>query len=102
MRLPTFFMARCGAKPAGGTITWARSDRQFRLSIRIATIQHMSPYSATISSFSFSSGHSCQYTLANYAEQCTGSTFQDVLDYNKSKLASRAARGVLRGAGDHR
>ena len=40
--------------------------------------------------------------LANYAEQCTGSSFQEVLDYNKEKLASRAARGVLRGAGDHR
>lgn len=40
--------------------------------------------------------------LANYAEQCTGSSFQEVLEYNKEKLASRAARGVLRGAGDHR
>lgn len=32
----------------------------------------------------------------------TRTPFQDVLHYNLQKLADRAARGVLRGSGDHR
>lgn len=40
--------------------------------------------------------------LAVLATAATGSSFQDILDYNKAKLASRKARGVLRGSGDHR
>lgn len=40
--------------------------------------------------------------LAVLAPVVTGHTFDQVLEYNKVKLASRAERGVLRGAGDHR
>lgn len=35
-------------------------------------------------------------------EAITGSPFDHVLAYNVDKLAARAARGVLRGSGDHR
>lgn len=41
-------------------------------------------------------------TLVAYAPVVTGHPLQKALDYNAEKLASRAARGVLRGAGDHR
>lgn len=40
--------------------------------------------------------------LVIYAPVVTGHPLQKSLDYNAEKLASRAARGVLRGAGDHR
>lgn len=40
--------------------------------------------------------------LVRYAPVVTGHPIQKALDYNAEKLASRAARGVLRGAGDHR
>lgn len=40
--------------------------------------------------------------LVVYAPVVTGHPLQKALDYNAEKLASRAARGVLRGAGDHR
>ncbi|CAH1192662.1 Nucleoside Triphosphate Pyrophosphohydrolase [Glutamicibacter phage Montesquieu] len=40
--------------------------------------------------------------LVVYAPVVTGHPLQKSLDYNAEKLASRAARGVLRGAGDHR
>lgn len=40
--------------------------------------------------------------LVVYAPVVTGSEIQKSLDYNAEKLASRKARGVLRGAGDHR
>lgn len=40
--------------------------------------------------------------LERYCHTITGLPFQDVLDYNVKKLASRAERGVLQGAGDHR
>lgn len=40
--------------------------------------------------------------LAQYCHQLTSHTFDDVLQMNLDKLASRAARGVLIGNGDHR
>ena len=40
--------------------------------------------------------------LVVYAPVVTGHPIQKSLDYNAEKLASRKARGVLRGAGDHR
>lgn len=40
--------------------------------------------------------------LAGAAEEVTGSSFDHVLQVNLDKLASRAERGVLRGAGDDR
>lgn len=41
-------------------------------------------------------------TLEKHCEAITGVPFDEVLEYNLAKLAGRAARGVLRGAGDHR
>lgn len=41
-------------------------------------------------------------TLRDNCEAITGQDFQYVLDANLVKLADRAARGVLRGSGDHR
>lgn len=40
--------------------------------------------------------------LERHCEAITGSTWDEVLQANLAKLASRAARGVLQGAGDHR
>jgi hypothetical protein len=40
--------------------------------------------------------------LESNAEVVTGSTFQQVMEANLAKLADRAARGVLKGAGDNR
>lgn len=40
--------------------------------------------------------------LVDCAPVVTGHPLQKALDYNAEKLASRAARGVLRGSGDHR
>lgn len=40
--------------------------------------------------------------LEEHAPVVTGHPIQKALDYNAAKLASRAERGVLRGAGDHR
>jgi hypothetical protein len=40
--------------------------------------------------------------LEKYCGVITGAPFEVVLDANIKKLASRAARGVLQGAGDHR
>lgn len=40
--------------------------------------------------------------LRDNCEAITGRDFQYVLDANLVKLADRAARGVLRGSGDHR
>lgn len=41
-------------------------------------------------------------TLRAQCEAITGASFDDVLAYNGAKLAARAAKGVLRGSGDHR
>lgn len=40
--------------------------------------------------------------LERHCEAITGRSFSEVLEMNLSKLASRAARGVLIGNGDHR
>ena len=40
--------------------------------------------------------------LRAHSSVVTGVPFQDVLEANLQKLADRAARGVLRGSGDHR
>lgn len=40
--------------------------------------------------------------LRAHCVDITGVPFQQVLNVNLAKLASRAARGVLRGSGDHR
>lgn len=40
--------------------------------------------------------------LRSRCEEITGVPFQEVLHANLAKLADRAARGVLRGKGDHR
>lgn len=40
--------------------------------------------------------------LERHCHDITGLPFQEVLDYNVAKLASRAARGTLVGQGDHR
>ena len=42
---------------------------------------------------------SALYTLA---EPATGYSFDEILEMNVNKLADRAARGVLKGNGDHR
>lgn len=41
-------------------------------------------------------------TLHQFCQAITGATFDEVLRMNLDKLASRAARGTLIGAGDHR
>lgn len=40
--------------------------------------------------------------LQTHCLAITGDSFDDVLQYNLAKLASRAARGTLVGSGDHR
>lgn len=40
--------------------------------------------------------------LEHCCESVVGVPFAEVLAYNEKKLADRAARGVLKGAGDHR
>ena len=41
-------------------------------------------------------------SLATLAQATTGYSFEEILDMNVEKLASRAERGVLKGNGDHR
>ena len=40
--------------------------------------------------------------LSTMAEPATGYTFDEILEMNSAKLADRAARGTLKGNGDHR
>lgn len=47
-------------------------------------------------------GRQLWWTLETFCEHITGHNFEYVLQRNLQKLADRAARGVLKGSGDHR
>lgn len=92
--------------PAAGGVRWGRMDPHHALlsASQNVHLQWLMEMEGISDSEKWMDESVCRLwrVLRAHCEDITGVPFQDVLHANLEKLASRAARGVLRGSGDDR
>lgn len=91
-----------GYLPRPGRTIWGEQLDPWHVLLQKASAVHLFSTQADTNRFVSSEAAQLWLCLQTYCEQVTGSDWTTVLQANLDKLASRAARGVLQGAGDHR
>lgn len=81
---------------------WGGQLDPWHVVLQKASAVHLFSTQADTSRFVASEAAQLWMALHLHCQTITGSPWETVLQVNLDKLASRAARGVLQGAGDHR